>query len=74
MWHVVRNGEVIVKESMLPVQVLRLLEEFKRIDLDFWSNECDVLQEWSEEEKRPPRGIATRIINHHILFGTKIII
>ncbi|XP_026499131.2 potassium voltage-gated channel protein Shab isoform X8 [Vanessa tameamea] len=26
-------------------------------------------QEWSEEEKRPPRGIATRIINHHILFG-----
>ncbi|XP_072947408.1 potassium voltage-gated channel protein Shab-like isoform X2 [Epargyreus clarus] len=26
-------------------------------------------QEWSEEERRPPRGIATRIINHHILFG-----
>ncbi|XP_045766889.1 potassium voltage-gated channel protein Shab [Maniola jurtina] len=26
-------------------------------------------QEWSEEEKKPPRGIATRIINHHILFG-----
>ncbi|XP_063623454.1 potassium voltage-gated channel protein Shab isoform X3 [Cydia splendana] len=26
-------------------------------------------QEWAEEEKRPPRGIATRIINHHILFG-----
>ncbi|KAI5645351.1 ion transport protein domain-containing protein [Phthorimaea operculella] len=26
-------------------------------------------QEWTEEEKRPPRGIATRIINHHILFG-----
>ncbi|CAH0729834.1 unnamed protein product, partial [Brenthis ino] len=26
-------------------------------------------QEWPEEEKRPPRGIATRIINHHILFG-----
>ncbi|XP_050351527.1 potassium voltage-gated channel protein Shab isoform X8 [Nymphalis io] len=26
-------------------------------------------QEWSDEEKKPPRGIATRIINHHILFG-----
>ncbi|CAF4925227.1 unnamed protein product [Pieris macdunnoughi] len=26
-------------------------------------------QEWSEDEKKPPRGIATRIINHHILFG-----
>ncbi|XP_026762440.2 potassium voltage-gated channel protein Shab isoform X3 [Galleria mellonella] len=26
-------------------------------------------QEWTEEERRPPRGIATRIINHHILFG-----
>ncbi|XP_073947115.1 potassium voltage-gated channel protein Shab-like isoform X3 [Choristoneura fumiferana] len=26
-------------------------------------------QEWMEEEKKPPRGIATRIINHHILFG-----
>ncbi|KAG6444830.1 hypothetical protein O3G_MSEX003574 [Manduca sexta] len=26
-------------------------------------------QDWSEEERRPPRGIATRIINHHILFG-----
>ncbi|XP_047516640.1 potassium voltage-gated channel protein Shab isoform X2 [Pieris napi] len=26
-------------------------------------------QVWSEEEKKPPRGIATRIINHHILFG-----
>ncbi|XP_038206202.1 potassium voltage-gated channel protein Shab [Zerene cesonia] len=26
-------------------------------------------QEWQEEEKKPPRGIATRIINHHILFG-----
>ncbi|KOB68489.1 Potassium voltage-gated channel protein Shab, partial [Operophtera brumata] len=28
-------------------------------------------QDWSEEERKPPRGIATRIINHHILFGTK---
>ncbi|XP_050675129.1 potassium voltage-gated channel protein Shab isoform X4 [Leptidea sinapis] len=26
-------------------------------------------QEWTDEEKKPPRGIATRIINHHILFG-----
>ncbi|KAL4712030.1 hypothetical protein ACJJTC_003697 [Scirpophaga incertulas] len=26
-------------------------------------------QDWPEEERRPPRGIATRIINHHILFG-----
>ncbi|CAB3251729.1 unnamed protein product [Arctia plantaginis] len=26
-------------------------------------------QDWTEEERRPPRGIATRIINHHILFG-----
>lgn len=28
-----------------------------------------VPQDWTEEERRPPRGIATRIINHHILFG-----
>ncbi|XP_012550406.1 potassium voltage-gated channel protein Shab isoform X4 [Bombyx mandarina] len=26
-------------------------------------------QEWTDEERKPPRGIATRIINHHILFG-----
>ncbi|XP_022830274.1 potassium voltage-gated channel protein Shab isoform X2 [Spodoptera litura] len=26
-------------------------------------------QDWTEEERKPPRGIATRIINHHILFG-----
>ncbi|XP_048487758.1 potassium voltage-gated channel protein Shab isoform X4 [Plutella xylostella] len=26
-------------------------------------------QQTTEEEKKPPRGIATRIINHHILFG-----
>ncbi|XP_077292947.1 potassium voltage-gated channel shaker cognate b isoform X2 [Arctopsyche grandis] len=26
-------------------------------------------QEWTDDEKRPPRGIATRIINHHIFGG-----
>jgi len=26
-------------------------------------------QEWADDEKRPPRGIATRIINHHIFGG-----